>query len=136
MSFISSVTVIFQLDPPNSSAFSNQKHHHQYHTISLNNNTTNGSPKVDCFLMITEIKLQHKTILAEHIITHEIEMKKKERQKEMLTGLDGSRMDAILMGSSRSKGLECIFSINNTKPLISDHRMDRIVSEEQGNTKK
>lgn len=81
MSFISSVTVIFQLDPPNSSAFSNQKHHHQYHTISPNNNTTNGSPKVDCFLMITEIKLQHKTILAEHIITHE-NRNEKERVRE------------------------------------------------------
>jgi len=27
----------------------------------------------------------------------------------MLTGLDGSRMDAIRIGSSRSKGLDCIF---------------------------
>jgi hypothetical protein len=27
-------------------------------------------------------------------------------------GLDGSKMDAILIGSSRSKGLDCIFVVS------------------------
>jgi len=44
----------------------------------------------------------------------------KEGEKGMLTGLDGSRMDAIRIGSSRSKGLECIFN-QQTPPNHTDH---------------
>jgi len=50
-----------------------------------------------------------------------MEIKMREEEREMLTGLDGSSTDTIRIGSSRSKGLECILDQqNNTLPLITE----------------
>ena len=59
--------------------------------------------------MITVHTMNH--ITKTNITHHKTKQnKKRERERgEMVTGLDGSRMDPILIGSSRSKGLDCIF---------------------------
>ncbi|QCE05465.1 hypothetical protein DEO72_LG9g468 [Vigna unguiculata] len=42
----------------------------------------------------------------------------------MLTGLDGSRMEAILMGSSRINGLDCILAKTEAVNLGEEERRD------------
>ena len=53
-------------------------------------------------------------------------MGERERERE-LTDLDGSRIEAILMGSSRRRWLECIFSDKR----VEDVRRLRIRSERE-----